>query len=124
VTNAEAYRAGLPKRDFRKLGAPNCRIVNDGSLFQHDRCYTKADGPFCFSGDLVRHLALQDPVPGSDTAKYVQQHCVRQMAKIELIKPLSPSDEKRRQRLRESLEEASEQDRETARRLYQLAAQL
>jgi hypothetical protein len=124
MTNAEAYRASLPKPAFRELGQPNCKIVNDGCLFQGGRCYTRADGPFGYLGDLARHLALQDPVPGSETAEFVQKNCTRKMAKIELVKQLSPDDEKRLQRLRRSLVEVSEKERETARRLYELAAAL
>jgi hypothetical protein len=114
-------------------GPPNCRITNDGSLFQGGRCYTKAygpfkfysaDGPFKIHGDLVRHLALQDPVPGSATEAYVRHNCTRRMAKIELLRPLSPDEEKRLQRLRRSLEEPSEKDRRAAKHLLEMAASL
>jgi hypothetical protein len=133
MTNAEAYRASLPKPAFRELGPPNCRIINDGCLFQGGRCYTKADGPFCYItvegpfrylGDLVRHLALQDPEPHSATAEYVQRNCMRTMAKIELLRPLSMDEEKRLQRLRRSLEEPSEKDRQAAKNLIEMAASL
>jgi hypothetical protein len=86
-----------PGEEFTR--PPNIRIVNDGSLFQDGRSYTKQDGPFYFRGDVLQLLALQSPQPGSDTEAFARQGA-RRRVKIEPLVPLSLQQQQELAKLR------------------------
>jgi hypothetical protein len=102
---------------------PENAIVRSGSFFQGSRSYGPGE-KLHYRGDLVKRLALQKPEPCSATAEYVRLNCARKMAILEPIGRLGPEDEKRLARLRRDPVEASEKDRQAAKKLYELAAAL
>ena len=83
---------------------PNIKIVNDGTLFQDGRSFSKTDGAFHYRGDIYRILALQDPEPGSKTAE-VAARGARKLPKIELVRPLSAEERKLLARLRRDVDQ-------------------
>jgi hypothetical protein len=81
---------------------PNIQLVQ-GSLFQDGRSYTKDDGPFYFKGDVLRLLALQDPMPGSPTAQRAMSGS-RRPPVIKCLAPLSEAAKRRLASLRVNLD--------------------
>ena len=129
VTHARLWASCEVKRPARPEaaamapeGPPNVKVVS-GSHFQGNRSYIAGE-QFRFRGDLVRHLAMQSPEPGSAMAEYVRQNCARRMAVIEPIAPLGPEESKRLNRLRRDPLEPNETQLTAAKRLYELAASL
>lgn len=80
---------------------PNIRLIS-GSLFVGSKSYTKQDGPFYYQGDLLRLLALSDPIRDSPT----ERHAVaagRHIPKIKLLVPLTDEENTRLQAMRYDL---------------------
>ena len=60
--------------------SPNCRLTS-GGVPQGSRYFTSADGPFFFTGDLIFHVAITRPVPGSLTEQFTRR-CIRNLLRF------------------------------------------
>lgn len=88
-------------RDERCVGDPNVRVLS-GSLLHNGRSYTKEDGDWYFSGDVLPLLALADPEPGSRTAEAAARGA-RNLPVIQPVRPLGADELRRLAALRRDL---------------------
>jgi hypothetical protein len=111
-----------PAEDYAsaKYQAPNIKIVS-GSLLQDGKNYGPDDGGFFWRGDVLRHMALTSPEPGSQTEEEARKGS-RKLAVIELLQPLSTEQKKRLSRLRKNLYEPTKAEIADAKRLAEIAS--